>query len=102
MSTCGLAYVTELIGDDVTPLRPPLDGEGLRSEYALHARRGRRFKIRQLVSLVPSALHNRPDSIGRRREALAIDGRRCLVLFAIINSCVVALFDVYLRVGDLA
>ena len=35
ISTCGLAYVTEFVGDDAKPQRPPLDGEGLRSEYAL-------------------------------------------------------------------
>jgi hypothetical protein len=57
ISTCGLAYVTEFVGDDAKPQRPPLDGEGLRSEYALRARRGRQYKLRQLVSLVPSALH---------------------------------------------
>jgi trehalose/maltose hydrolase-like predicted phosphorylase len=61
MSTCGLAYVTEFAGDKAKPQRPPLDGEGLRTEYALGARRGRRYKLRQLVSLVPSALHNQPD-----------------------------------------
>lgn len=61
MSTCGVAYVTELLGDDAKPQRPPLDGESLRSEYAWRARRGRQFKLRQLVSLVPSALHSQPD-----------------------------------------
>src|SRR4030095_574211 len=61
ISTCGLAYVTEFVGDDRYPLRPPLDGEGLRSDDALRARRGRQYKLRQLVSLVPSALHNQPD-----------------------------------------
>ncbi|HEX2654168.1 MAG TPA: hypothetical protein VHN11_11025, partial [Xanthobacteraceae bacterium] len=71
ISTCGLAYVTELIGEDVTPLRPPLDGEGLRSEYDFHARRGRRYKIRQLASLVPSALHNQPDYQAARLIAMA-------------------------------
>jgi hypothetical protein len=37
MSTCGLAYVTELLGDEAKPQRLPLDGEGLRSEYAWRA-----------------------------------------------------------------
>jgi trehalose/maltose hydrolase-like predicted phosphorylase len=71
ISTCGLAYVTELVGDDRDPQRPPLDGEGLRSEYALRARRGRQYKLRQLVSLVPSALHNQPDYQAARLIAMS-------------------------------
>ncbi|MBV8426946.1 MAG: glycoside hydrolase family 65 protein [Hyphomicrobiales bacterium] len=61
IATCGLAYVTELLGDNAKPQKPPLDGESLRSEYAWRARRGRRVAVRQLVSLVPSALHSQPD-----------------------------------------
>jgi hypothetical protein len=71
ISTCGLAYATELVGADVKPQRPPLDGEGLRSEYAFRARRGRQYKLRQLVSLVPSALHNQPDYQAARLIAMA-------------------------------
>ncbi|MET3840563.1 glycoside hydrolase family 65 protein [Bradyrhizobium sp. OAE829] len=71
ISTCGIAYVTELVGDDAKPQRPPLDGEGLRSEYAWRGRRGRRYKLRQLVSLVPSALHNQPDYQASRLIAMA-------------------------------
>ena len=71
ISTCGLAYVTELVGDDAKPQRPPLDGEGLRSEYAWRARRGRQYKLRQLVSLVPSALHKQPDYQAARLIAMA-------------------------------
>jgi trehalose/maltose hydrolase-like predicted phosphorylase len=73
ISTCGVAYVTELLGGDVEPQRPPLDGEGLRSEYAWRARRGRTFKLRQLVSLVPSALHHQPDYQAGRLIAMAAD-----------------------------
>jgi hypothetical protein len=71
ISTCGLAYVTEFIGDDAKSERPPLDGEGLRSEYALRGRRGRQYKLRQLVSLVPSALHKQPDYQAGRLIAMA-------------------------------
>ena len=70
MSTCGLAYVTEFVGDDAKPQRPPLDGEGLRSEYGLRARRARHYKLRQLVSLVPSALHGQPDYQAARLIAM--------------------------------
>jgi protein-glucosylgalactosylhydroxylysine glucosidase len=72
-STCGLAYVTEFLGDDAKPQRPPLDGEGLRSEYELRARHGRQYKLRQLVSLVPSALHSQPDYQAARLIAMAAD-----------------------------
>ena len=73
MSTCGVAYVTELLGDEAKPQRPPLDGEGLRSEYAWRARRGRQYKLRQQVSLVPSALHSQPDYQAARIIAMVAD-----------------------------
>jgi hypothetical protein len=73
LSTCGLAYVTELIGDDAQAQRPPLDGGGLRSEYAWRARRGRRVSLRQMVSLVPHQLHSQPDYQAARLIALAAD-----------------------------
>jgi trehalose/maltose hydrolase-like predicted phosphorylase len=73
VSTCGMAYVTEFVGDDAESQRPPLDGEGLMSEYALRARRGRQYKLRQLVSMVPSALHSQPDYQAARLIAMAAD-----------------------------
>jgi trehalose/maltose hydrolase-like predicted phosphorylase len=73
VSTCGVAYVTEFVGDSSEPQRPPLDGEGLRSEYVLRARRGRQYKLRQLVSMVPSALHSQPDYQAARLIAMAAD-----------------------------
>ena len=136
ISTCGLAYATELVGADVKPQRPPLDGDGLMSEYALRARRGRQYKLRQLVSLVPSALHNQPDyqaarliamaadigfdavqekqsgllgrimeepnSVGRRREALASHGGRRVLLSDIVYPPLISRFDIHVRLGDLA
>ena len=71
ISTCGMAYVTEFIGDHSEAQRPPLDGEGLRSEYVFRARRGHRYTLRQLVSLVPSALHGQPDYQAARLIAMA-------------------------------
>jgi trehalose/maltose hydrolase-like predicted phosphorylase len=71
ISRCGVAYMTELLGDDGKPQRPPLDGEGLRSEYAWRARRGRVYRLQQLVSLVPSALHSQPDYQAARLVAMA-------------------------------
>jgi trehalose/maltose hydrolase-like predicted phosphorylase len=71
ISSCGLAYVAQLVGHDAKPQRPPLDGKGLTSEYSLRTRRGRHYKLRQLVSLVPSALHTQPDYQAQRLIALA-------------------------------
>jgi protein-glucosylgalactosylhydroxylysine glucosidase len=73
LSTCGLAYVTELIGDDAQAQRPPLDGGGLRSEYVWRARRGHRVRLRQMVSLVPRQLHSQPDYQAARLIALVAD-----------------------------
>jgi trehalose/maltose hydrolase-like predicted phosphorylase len=73
LSTCGLAYVTELLGEEAQAERPPLDGVGLTSQYAWRGRRGRRYRLRQVVSLVPSALHHQPDYEAARLVAFAAD-----------------------------
>ena len=71
ISTCGYAYVTEMLGDDAAVQRPALDGKGLRSEYGFRARRGRRYRLRHFVSMVPSALHLQPDYQASRLIAFA-------------------------------
>jgi protein-glucosylgalactosylhydroxylysine glucosidase len=73
LSTCGLAYTTELVGDAPHPDLPPLDGAGLTSEYAWRARRGRTYRLRQLMSLVPSLLHRQPDFEAARLVAFAAE-----------------------------
>ena len=73
LSTCGLAYCTELLGAEALPERPPLDGAGLTSEYSWRARSGRRYRLIQLASLVPSALHRQPDYQAARLVAFAAD-----------------------------
>ena len=60
----GLAYVTEMAGDaadTVEPKRPALDASGLTSTYVFRASAGRPYRLRQIASLIPSALHSRPD-----------------------------------------
>ncbi|HLK26197.1 MAG TPA: glycoside hydrolase family 65 protein [Caulobacteraceae bacterium] len=71
LSSCGLAFSTDLAGAAASCERPPLDGTGLTSEYAWRGRRGRRCRLRQVVSLVPSALHRQPDFEAARLVAFA-------------------------------
>jgi trehalose/maltose hydrolase-like predicted phosphorylase len=71
VSTCGLAYATELLGDDAEGDKPPLDGAGLTTEYVWRAEKGRRYRLRQLASLVPSVLHGQPDYQAARLVAFA-------------------------------
>jgi protein-glucosylgalactosylhydroxylysine glucosidase len=62
-SRCGIAYVTEFLGD-AEAQRKVLDWgleSTLATQYTLRARPGRRYRLRQLASLVPSALHQDPD-----------------------------------------
>lgn len=70
----GLAYVTTLDGADVAagqPERPALDAGGLISSYAFRARAGKTYVLRQIASLVPSAMHRRPDQQAARLAAKA-------------------------------
>ncbi len=70
----GLAYVTELSGGDsrqAEPARPALDAAGLITAYAFRARAGTTYRLRQITSLVPSAMHSRPDEHAGRLAAKA-------------------------------
>lgn len=70
----GLAYVTELSGGtagEVEPVRPALDAAGLITTYGFRARAGTTYRLRQITSLVPSALHTRPDEQAARMAAKA-------------------------------
>jgi protein-glucosylgalactosylhydroxylysine glucosidase len=72
LSTCGVAYVTELLGaGEIEPDRPPFSASGLASCYSFRARSGRRYRLRQVVSVVPSQLHSQPDQQAIRLLALA-------------------------------
>ncbi len=72
LSTCGVALVTELLGaGDANPIRPPLSGNRLVSEYSVKARAGRRLRFRQIASLIPNVLHQAPDHQATRLAAKA-------------------------------
>jgi trehalose/maltose hydrolase-like predicted phosphorylase len=60
---CGIAYVTEFLGDGDTEPQVLDWGleSGLATQATLAARPGRRYRLRQITSIVPSTLHNDPD-----------------------------------------
>jgi trehalose/maltose hydrolase-like predicted phosphorylase len=70
-STCGIAYSTEMIGTKVEPEKPPLENRTLITRYAFHAKAGKRYRLRQIASLIPSATHAQPDFQAVRLVALA-------------------------------
>ena len=61
LSTAGIAYDTELLGAECDRARPPLNRGRFYTEYGLRASAGRRYRLRQIVSLIPQAMHNDPD-----------------------------------------
>jgi len=68
----GCAYTTELLGaGDVSPVRPALASDRLVSTYAFRARRGGRYRLRQIASVVPDAMHAQPDQQAARMAAKA-------------------------------
>jgi trehalose/maltose hydrolase-like predicted phosphorylase len=70
----GLAYVTELLPEGAAPAdptRPPFAAERLITTYVFRARRGARYRLRQITSLVPDALHDTPDQQAARMAAKA-------------------------------
>jgi trehalose/maltose hydrolase-like predicted phosphorylase len=70
----GCAYVTELQGagsGDLEPERPALAGDILISSYALRARGRTRYRLRQITSIVPDAMHDQPDQHAARLVAKA-------------------------------
>ncbi len=73
LSQCGYALVTELLGAEARePERTLWDHTGpLSSTYRIRARSGRAVRLRQLVALVPSVLHDRADEEAVRRVARA-------------------------------
>jgi trehalose/maltose hydrolase-like predicted phosphorylase len=72
LSQCGLAMVTRLLGDDAAERQTPGGGDRspLVTQYGLRARSGRTYRLRQIVSLVPSVLHGQPDRHAERLVAL--------------------------------
>jgi hypothetical protein len=72
VSTCGLAYVTELLGaGEAKPSLPPLSGFRLTSEYRFSAHAGQTYRLRQMISLIPRQMHDQPDFQAVRLVAMA-------------------------------
>lgn len=72
LSTCGHALATELTGGDAERSVQTWDACGpLRTEYQLRARSDRPVRLRQMVAILPSVLHDRPDEEAVRRVARA-------------------------------
>jgi trehalose/maltose hydrolase-like predicted phosphorylase len=61
IGTCGAAYMTELTGADADPTTSKNELEPLQTRYAFRARKGRRYRLRQIAGLVPSTMHVQPD-----------------------------------------
>jgi trehalose/maltose hydrolase-like predicted phosphorylase len=70
---CGIAYVTELRGDENAERSLPDWGmeTPLVTEYSIAARSGRPYRMRQIASLVPEVLHHDPDRQATRLAAQA-------------------------------
>jgi hypothetical protein len=75
VSTCGLAYRSELLGTaDATRSETKADERGMvATSWAFRARAGRPYRIRQMSSLVPSIAHPHPADHAARLLALAMD-----------------------------
>lgn len=72
LSTCGYALATDLIGGEAERSVQTWDVSGpLHTEYQLRARSDRPVRLRQLVALLPSVLHDHPDEEAVRRVARA-------------------------------
>ena len=73
LGQAGVAYVTELVGDDSAELIRQEWGQEspLASDYRFRSRSGRAVRLRQLASLVPSVMHRQPDRQAVRMAARA-------------------------------
>jgi len=71
----GIAYVTEFLGDtDAEKVRQDWGAQSaLATDYRVRARPGKAYRLRQITSLVPDALHHDPDRMAIRLAARAKD-----------------------------
>jgi protein-glucosylgalactosylhydroxylysine glucosidase len=71
LSTCGAAYVTELLGasDAEREYEQWGDQSPLVTHYSFRAHAGRRYRLRQIAGLVPSELHHEPGRQATRQVA---------------------------------
>jgi trehalose/maltose hydrolase-like predicted phosphorylase len=61
LSTCGVAYATAFEGGEAEQSRADVDLRPLLTSYAFRGRKGSRYRLRTMVSLVPETLHGQPD-----------------------------------------
>jgi trehalose/maltose hydrolase-like predicted phosphorylase len=61
LSVVGIAYATQLVGGQSEPEASALDGSGMRTQHSLSALGGVTYRLRQIASLTPGALHQQPD-----------------------------------------
>jgi trehalose/maltose hydrolase-like predicted phosphorylase len=74
LSTCGIAYVSELLGaGDVSGDKPPFSALRLTTAYKFRARAGHRYRLRQLSVVVPDRMHGQPDHQAVRLAAMGRD-----------------------------
>jgi len=72
LSTCGIAMATEVVGADAAPRVQAWDASGpLQSDYSIRTRSDRPVRLRQIVAMTPSVVHDRPDEEAVRRVARA-------------------------------
>jgi trehalose/maltose hydrolase-like predicted phosphorylase len=71
LSTCGIAYTTEIVGAKAEPEKPPLENRSLSTRYAFKAAAGRTYHLRQIASLIPNVTHDQPDFQAVREVARA-------------------------------
>jgi trehalose/maltose hydrolase-like predicted phosphorylase len=72
LSRCGIAMVTEFSEDSDGDSKAPGGGDRspLVTQYGAKARAGKIYRLRQIVSLVPSVMHGQPDRQAERLVAL--------------------------------
>ena len=71
LSTCGIAYITDLLGAESEPIKPSLNRRTLGTHYAFKAQGRRTYRLRQIASLIPRVTHAQPDFQAVRLAALA-------------------------------
>jgi hypothetical protein len=72
-SRCGLAHVTEFLGDPAAKKTRPDWGleSSIATDYEVAARPGRTYRLRQIACLVPDVMHHDPDRAAVRLAARA-------------------------------
>lgn len=72
ISHCGIALVTELVGNGTAKRETPGGGDRspLVTQYGVRARGGKTYRLRQIASMVPSVMHSQPNRHAERMAAL--------------------------------